>query len=278
MSSGIYKITCLANNKIYIGSATDLDGRWKLHIDNARSSRNNVQVVTKAIRRHGEHNFKLEILEYCPREMLIEREQYYLDTYKPFIRTGRGYNVREKADSNLGIQLREETRLKMSKASKGRKKSEKTKEKMKQVWHQNRGEDYYNTLSKRMKGENNPATRPDVREKISKSMTGKTWKHDAERVEKHRSARLGKKRSDETRKRMSIAQQKNNTRSKEAKENLYLAQRNLYKVYSPEGEIIEIYSRELREYCKENNLHYSNLISTANNKKLYKGWYVERLS
>lgn len=277
MSSGIYKITLKTDNRIYIGSAVDVEDRWKNHLYNASSTRDNVQVITRAIRKYGEDAFDWEILEYCDNEYLIEREQHYLDTLQPFVRTGIGFNVREDADSNLGIKASNETKKKMSDARKGRKFSNEHKENMKKDWHKNRGAEYYKGLSERMKGNKNPATRPEVRKKISEAMIGKTWKHDEERIKKHIEARKGKKYSDEAKANMKAAQQKNKTRSAEAKEKFSLAQRKLYEITTPSGDTFEMYSKELKEYCKENSLTYANLITTARTGKFYKGAWIARL-
>lgn len=48
-------------------------------------------------------NFSLEILEYCDRSIVINREQYYLDKYEP------EYNILTKAGSSLGFKHSEET-------------------------------------------------------------------------------------------------------------------------------------------------------------------------
>jgi hypothetical protein len=40
----------------------------------------------------------LEILEYCDRSIVINREQYYLDKYEP------EYNILTKAGSSLGFR------------------------------------------------------------------------------------------------------------------------------------------------------------------------------
>lgn len=48
-------------------------------------------------------NFSLEILEYCDRSIVINREQYYLDKYEP------EYNILTKAGSSLGFKHSEQT-------------------------------------------------------------------------------------------------------------------------------------------------------------------------
>jgi len=55
------------------------------------------------------------VIEYCEIELLIEREQYWIDTLKPW------YNVREIADSNRGVKRSQEYKDAASKRNKGRK-------------------------------------------------------------------------------------------------------------------------------------------------------------
>ena len=255
--SGVYKITLIKDGRIYIGSATDIHLRWNWH----RNSQ--VQLIGKMIKKYGKNAFTFEVIEEVEpiKEKLEEREQYYLDTMQPFPwNNNRGFNLCPNAYTPLGI-----------------KRSDETKKKMSEVWNNNRGESYFKQLSKNIKGDKNPAKRPEVRKKISESMTGKTWKHDEERIKKHIAARKGKKYSEESKERMRIAQQKNNTRSEEAKEKFYLAQRRLYEITTPEGNMFQMYSRELKSFCKENKLSYANLISTAKTSKPYKGGWVARL-
>lgn len=40
MSCGIYKITNLINNKIYIGQSVNIEARWKGHIRNSKNIKN----------------------------------------------------------------------------------------------------------------------------------------------------------------------------------------------------------------------------------------------
>jgi group I intron endonuclease len=50
----------------------------------------------------------LEILEYCDKELVVEREQYYINTLKP------RYNILNIAGSSLGFRHSETTRANMS--------------------------------------------------------------------------------------------------------------------------------------------------------------------
>lgn len=54
--------------------------------------------IDRALLKYGFSNFRLEILECCDKNNVIEREQYYLDLFKP------PYNIVEKANSTLGYK------------------------------------------------------------------------------------------------------------------------------------------------------------------------------
>lgn len=57
--------------------------------------------------------FSFTILEYCDSDVLLEREQHYIDTLKP------EYNVCQTAGSTLGKLHTEESKLKISTSKKG---------------------------------------------------------------------------------------------------------------------------------------------------------------
>lgn len=270
--SGVYQIILKEDGRSYVGSAIDIKKRWNNHKSKANSN-TDMQVIARAIAKHGFENFEWKILEECSVENLIEREQYWLDKIRPFADENHGFNVRKIAKSNYGIKRSIESRKKQSQTMLGVAKTEEHKKNMSKSWHNSRDENYYKMLSERVSGDKNPAKRPEVRQKISASMTGKTWKHNKDRVQAHIDKRKGKKYSDAAKANMKAAQQKNKTRSPKAKENFYIAQRVLYEITSPEGNTFQIYSRELKLFCKEHNLTYANLIGTAKTNKFYKkGW------
>jgi group I intron endonuclease len=277
-NSGIYQIILKEDGRSYIGSALNIDDRWRNHIKASVSS-GTKQVIARALAKYGPDNFDWIILEKCDPDpkMLIEKEQSWLDKIRPFADEGRGFNVRKIADSNAGIKRSIESRQKQSKTMTGVLKTIEHRANLSKDWVKKRSPDYFRQASERMKGDKNPATRPEVKEKISKAMTGKTWKNDADRVKKHTDARKGKKYSEKAKENMKAAQQKNKTRSTEAKEKFYLAQRKLYEITKPDMSTFQIYSRELKIFCSENGLQYPNLISTAKNNKTYKDGWIARL-
>lgn len=151
--SGIYRWTNLINLKSYIGSSNDLTKRFRVYYSKNSLSYSNM-VIYKAIIKYGYINFKLEILEYCPSCILLKREQYYIDKFKPEYNilkiAGSSYGFKHKAETleifktrkisgktliNLAEAainrvLSEETRAKISKARKGIKLSKKTRTKL----------------------------------------------------------------------------------------------------------------------------------------------------
>jgi len=68
----------------------------------------NNSMIYKSLCKNGYSKFKLEILEYCELDNLIEREQYYLDTLKP------EYNILKTAGSLTGFKHSMATRELMS--------------------------------------------------------------------------------------------------------------------------------------------------------------------
>lgn len=120
---GIYKITNLTNGKMYIGQAKDIEKRWSKH---KYSSQKENQVLYRAIRKYGIENFEFEIIQECDIKELDNLEIYYIQYYNTYIHSenSNGYNMTIGGDATRGNKLSEETKLKISKANKGREKTE----------------------------------------------------------------------------------------------------------------------------------------------------------
>ena len=125
--SGIYRWVHIESGKSYIGSSIDLSKRFSQYFNyNHISNPKHKMAIYKAILTYGYTAFRLEILEYCPPEILIEREQFYLDKFKP------EYNILKVAGSSFGFKHSEATRELMSKIAKDRKFYKETLLKMKE--------------------------------------------------------------------------------------------------------------------------------------------------
>lgn len=108
--SGVYRLTNLITGAIYIGSAIDLTRRFREYFSVKhlkKETLKNNSIIYRALLKNGYSNFRLEILEYCDKNLTIVKEQYFIDLLKP------EYNLCLKAVSSLGRITREDTRLKL---------------------------------------------------------------------------------------------------------------------------------------------------------------------
>lgn len=79
---GIYRITCITNNKAYIGQSVDIRERFRQHIKSALTYTSTTNKLYQEMKDKGVNNFVFEILERIPREQLNEREVYWIDFCK----------------------------------------------------------------------------------------------------------------------------------------------------------------------------------------------------
>lgn len=124
--SGVYRWINKENNKSYIGSSINLVSRFFDYF-NLKQLINGPEKNTKisrALVKYGYSGFILEVLEYCNKNDTIEREQFYIDLFKP------EYNILKKAGSLLGYKHSVEARKKIINAALTRKVSEETRVKM----------------------------------------------------------------------------------------------------------------------------------------------------
>jgi group I intron endonuclease len=79
--TGIYGIRNTINQKLYIGSSKNIDNRVYNHFSNLKNNNHKNKHLQAAYNKYGKDVFKIEILESCTREVLLQREQYYIDSY-----------------------------------------------------------------------------------------------------------------------------------------------------------------------------------------------------
>lgn len=127
MKSGIYKISCTANNKIYIGSAQDIEERFYRHKLLLNKNKHHNIYLQRAWNIYGSNVFAFEVIEFCQPQDLIFREQFWIDAEKP-----RLMNMAFVAGSRMGVKHSPEAINKIKAAGTGRKISPETIEKRRQ--------------------------------------------------------------------------------------------------------------------------------------------------
>lgn len=81
--SGIYCIINIYNGKRYIGSSKNIRKRLWGHRAELRHNKHDNQYLQNAWNKYGEDKFDFYVIEQCPENILLEREQFYIDTIKP---------------------------------------------------------------------------------------------------------------------------------------------------------------------------------------------------
>lgn len=81
---GIYKITNKDYiNECYIGQSVNISERFKQHIKAGLGIDNNgTNKLYKAMQQNGVWNYTFELLEECPRNLLNEKEKFYIELYE----------------------------------------------------------------------------------------------------------------------------------------------------------------------------------------------------
>jgi hypothetical protein len=88
--TGIYRITCLLDNKIYIGQAVSIGDRFKQHIKCGLGIDTPQNKLYQAMMKQGVENFTFEVIEECPSSELNKQEKYWIEFYQSNI---YGYNM-----------------------------------------------------------------------------------------------------------------------------------------------------------------------------------------
>ena len=117
--AGVYCITCIVNNKKYIGCSKNIYSRINNHKYSLekQSLKQENQYFIDDFKKYGYEKFNYEVLEYTS-ENLKDKEFYYINLYDTINRE-KGYNLRRDNSKNGMIAL-EETRKKYSEAQRER--------------------------------------------------------------------------------------------------------------------------------------------------------------
>ena len=163
----IYKITNSINQNIYIGSAINFYRRKIKHLTELKAQDHCNEYLQRSFNKYGREAFAFEVLEFnINPDILIEREQYYIDTFRP------QYNICKTAGSPRGRMVSKETRDKIGIAHKNKIVSREARQRM-SLSHMGQivSEDRKNKLKESMKN-NKFALNNINRRKVN----GKTYK------------------------------------------------------------------------------------------------------
>lgn len=173
---GIYYIENIINHKKYIGQSVDIEHRWRCHRSDLKNKQHDNDYLQKSWDKYREENFQFRVLEQCPRDMLNEKEKYYIDLHNTMNRN-YGYNLKSGGqDSNC---LTDDVKKKISIANKKyyAEHPEAKIQKANAAYKQWQNPD----IKAKITGENNgmygKTHAPEAREKISQAQKGRVSKH-----------------------------------------------------------------------------------------------------
>jgi group I intron endonuclease len=175
---GIYKITNLINNKVYIGQTYRLNEREREHLYRLERNEHHNEYLQKSYNKYGKDNFKFEIIELTGD--LDDRELYWLNEYGG-LNSNNTYNFKDpktkkwseytkvkqsksmlgENNPNFGKKWTDEQKEKASKSKKGKK--------LEDLIGEERAKLAKEKMSKSQKGRKHPE---EVKEKIRQANIG----------------------------------------------------------------------------------------------------------
>lgn len=96
--TGIYKITCIPTNQVYIGQSASIKKRWVAHKTALKHKIHGNYKLQEAYNLYGKDNFVFEILEQCSARQLNDKEKEYVKKYNSFL---EGFNLTEGGEGGL---------------------------------------------------------------------------------------------------------------------------------------------------------------------------------
>ena len=81
LKSGVYLITNTQTGETYVGCSSDVKRRIWRHLEYNRG-RSKQKGISKAIKQYGREVFTSKVLEYCPKDVMFEREAEWMKKYK----------------------------------------------------------------------------------------------------------------------------------------------------------------------------------------------------
>lgn len=98
MTTGVYAILNIYNEKCYIGSAQNIKARWYDHSRKLNYGTHTNKYLQNSRNKHWNSPFIFTVIEFCELTKLTEREQFWISELKP------EYNLRPTAHNQLGFK------------------------------------------------------------------------------------------------------------------------------------------------------------------------------
>lgn len=99
---GIYKIANTKNNKCYIGQSIDIEKRFKEHIYHLENNKHHSVKLQRSYNMTKDKSvFQFEIIEETTKELLNEREEYYIKHFDSFY---NGYNCSQGSTNHKYVE------------------------------------------------------------------------------------------------------------------------------------------------------------------------------
>lgn len=115
--SGVYTITCTVNNRRYVGSSGNVHNRWKYHRSMLRNGWHPIGLLQADWNEHGAEAFQFRVVaKIADPSIRLVAEQALLDAYEAVT---YGYNVASGVIASTGTHLSDEHKLAISAANKG---------------------------------------------------------------------------------------------------------------------------------------------------------------
>lgn len=183
--SGVYLIRNVVNGRVYVGSSCLVHKRLDAHKSLLNRQKHHNRHLQAAWNKYGASSFSFQLLEETAVALLIQREQYYIDT---LLAHEKGYNLSPTAGSTRGFAQPEHVCAAVAAANRRR------------VWSDAQREHHAEVQAVRLRM---LASDPILRERLRRVHAGKVVREETRA--KLRAANLGKHHSAEARKKMSEA-------------------------------------------------------------------------
>lgn len=94
MKSGVYRITCTRDGRVYIGQSTDIQRRWRFHKSRLNRKMHANPLLQAAWDKYGQEAFRFDIITKCQLHELDLHEKHWVAKYQA-LDPMKGFNQAE---------------------------------------------------------------------------------------------------------------------------------------------------------------------------------------